>query len=170
MTKKIYFASPLFTEMEQTYNSAIVTKLRQAFSEEVEIYLPQENAAINDKSNYANSIQIAEGDNAHLEKADILIAILDGVTIDAGVASEIGYFYSMNKPIIGVYSDIRQGAGANAEKIQALDEVAESPFSYINLYTVGLVKKRGKVVRSSTELIDELTILINESDWEKPIL
>ncbi|MCP9625350.1 nucleoside 2-deoxyribosyltransferase, partial [Nocardia otitidiscaviarum] len=78
------------------------------------------------------------------------------MTIDAGVASEIGYFYSMNKPIIGVYSDIRQGAGANTEKIEALDEIAESPFSYINLYTVGLVKKRGKVVRNSDELTNEI--------------
>lgn len=160
MTKKIYFASPLFTEMEQTYNTHVVKKLRKAFTEDIDIYLPQENAAINDKSNYANSIQIAEGDNSYLEEADILIAILDGVKIDAGVASEIGYFYSMNKPIIGVYSDIRQGAGANNAKIEALDKIAESPFSYINLYTVGLVKKRGKIVRSSDELIDEIKSLI----------
>ncbi|MCC5894562.1 MAG: nucleoside 2-deoxyribosyltransferase [Alkalibacterium sp.] len=160
MTKRIYFASPLFTEMEQSYNTHVVSKIRQAFAERIEIYLPQENAAINDKSNYADSIQIADGDNAYLEKADILIAILDGVTIDAGVASEIGYFYSMNKPIIGVYSDIRQGAGANKAKIEALDVIAESPFSYINLYTVGLVKKRGNVVRNSDELIEEIKALL----------
>lgn len=154
--KKIYFASPLFTEMEQSYNAHVVKRLREEFADSVEIYLPQENAAINDKSNYANSIQIAEGDNAYLEEADVLIAILDGVTIDAGVASEIGYFYSMNKPIIGLYSDIRQGLHDNQAKIKALDELAESPFSYINLYTVGLVKKRGNLVRSTEEMIKEL--------------
>lgn len=155
-TKKIYFASPLFTEMEQSYNAQVVKKLREQFADSVEIYLPQENDAINDKSNYANSIQIAEGDNAYLEEADILIAILDGVTIDAGVASEIGYFYSMNKPIIGLYSDIRQGLHNNQAKIHALDELAESPFSYINLYTVGLVKKRGPLVRSTEEMKKKL--------------
>lgn len=154
-TKKIYFASPLFTEMEQLYNAQVVKQLRDTYGDKVEIYLPQENDAINDKSNYANSIQIAEGDNHYLEEADILIAVLDGVTIDAGVASEIGYFYSMNKPIIGVYSDIRQGLNNNQAKVDALDEVAESPFSYINLYTVGLVKKRGTIVRNTEELVTE---------------
>lgn len=162
MTKKIYFASPLFTEMEQTYNAHVVKKLRETFAEQIDIYLPQENAAINDKSNYADSIQIADGDNAYLEESDILIAILDGVTIDAGVASEIGYFYSMNKPIIAVYSDIRQGAHGNDAKLKALDVIAESPFSYINLYTVGLVKKRGKLVRSSDELIEEIRALTGQ--------
>ena len=154
-TKNIYFASPLFTEMEQLYNAQVVKQLRDTYGDKVEIYLPQENDAINDKSNYANSIQIAEGDNHYLEEAAILIAILDGVTIDAGVASEIGYFYSMNKPIIGVYSDIRQGLNNNQAKVDALDEVAESPFSYINLYTVGLVKKRGTIVRNTEELVTE---------------
>lgn len=154
-TKNIYFASPLFTEMEQLYNAQVVKQLRDTYGDKVEIYLPQENDAINDKSNYANSIQIAEGDNHYLEEADILIAVLDGVTIDAGVASEIGYFYSMNKPIIGVYSDIRQGLNNNQAKVDALDEVAESPFSYINLYTVGLVKKRGTIVRNTEELVTE---------------
>lgn len=160
MTLKLYFASPLFTEMEQSYNKLVVDKLRQTFSEQIDIYLPQENAAINDKSNYANSIQIADGDNAHLEETDILVAVLDGVTIDAGVASEIGYYYSMNKPIIAIYSDIRQGTDANSAKIEALDDIAESPFSYINLYTVGLVKKRGKIVKNSDELINEIKSLL----------
>lgn len=156
MTKHLYFASPLFTEMEQHYNTYVVNKIREAFKENIDVYLPQENAAINDKSNYASSIQIADGDNAYLKKADILVAVLDGVTVDAGVASEIGYFYALDKPIIGIYTDIRQGAGNNKEKIAALDEIAESPFSYINLYTVGLVKQRGQVVSSSDELVDKL--------------
>lgn len=158
--KKIYFASPLFTEMEQSYNAQVVKQLRTQFGDQIAIYLPQENAAINDKSNYANSIQIADGDNVYLEDADVLIAILDGVTIDAGVASEIGYFYSMNKPIIGLYSDIRQGLHNNQEKVKALDEIAESPFSYINLYTVGLVKKRGTLVRNTEEMIKTLNSYI----------
>lgn len=161
-TKRIYFASPLFSEMEQLYNAQVVKRLRDQFGEKISIYLPQENAAINDKANYADSIKIAEGDNHYLEESDILIAILDGLTIDAGVASEIGYFYSMNKPIIGVYSDIRQGLNDNQEKIKALNEVAESPFSYINLYTVGLVKKRGSIVRTTEELIKALEQVLKD--------
>lgn len=154
--KKIYFGAPLFSESECLYNQTVVDFIRQNFADKVEIYLPQENQAINDKSNYANSIMIADGDNAYLEEADILIAVLDGVNPDSGLSAEIGYFYSMNKPIIGLYTDSRQGIFGNEDKIRALDEIAESQVAYVNLYVIGLVKKRGLILNSSSKLINEL--------------
>lgn len=156
MTKNIYFGGALFSEMEQMYNQYVVDKIREKYDELVEVYLPQENDSINDKSGFADSIAIADGDNEYLEKADILVAVLDGATPDSGLSAEIGYFYSLNKPIIGLYSDSRQGAHGNQEKIDALDQVAESQFSYINLYTVGLVKNRGQIVRSAEELVNSI--------------
>lgn len=156
MTFKIYFGSPLFNEMEQMYNAHVVGKLRDKYGDRIEVYLPQENAAINDKSGFANSLAIAEGDNDYLEKADLLIAVLDGVTPDSGLSAELGYFYSKDRPIIGLYTDVRQGTHDNQEKIAALDEVAESQFSYINLYTVGLVKLRGEILTSSDALVEKL--------------
>lgn len=162
MTTKIYFGAPLFTEMEQRYNRYVVDQIRKKYGEKVEIYLPQENEAINDKSGFADSIAIANGDNAYLEEADALIAVLDGVTPDSGLSAEIGYFYSMDKPILGLYTDVRQGTYGNQQKIDALDTIAESQFSYINLYTVGLVKQRGEILRSSEELIEKVASLISE--------
>lgn len=156
MTKKIYFGAALFSEMEIMYNSHVVEKIREKYGDKVDIYLPQENEAINDKSGFANSIDIASGDNEHLEQSDIMIAILDGVTPDSGLSSEIGYFYSFDRPILAVYSDSRQGTYGNQKKIDALDEIAESQFSYINLYTVGLVKQRGEILRSSDDLVEKL--------------
>lgn len=157
MPKKLYFGGALFTEMEQQYNEQVVKRIRDTYEDQVEVYLPQENEAINDKKGFADSIAIAEGDNEHLETADILIAVLDGVTPDSGLSAEIGYFYSMNKPIIGLYTDVRQGTHGNQQKIDALDQIGESQFSYINLYTVGLVKKRGIMVQSSEELIKRIS-------------
>lgn len=154
--KKIYFGSPLFTEMEQIYNKLVVDLIRARYGDRVEVYLPQENEAINDKSGYADSVMIANGDNEYLKEADCLIAVLDGVTPDSGLSAEIGYFYSMNKPIIGLYTDVRQGTFGNSQKIDALDRVAESQFSYVNLYTVGLIKQRGGIATSYTELVDKL--------------
>lgn len=162
MTTKIYFGAPLFTEMEQRYNRYVVDQIRKKYGEKIDIYLPQENEAINDKSGFADSIAIANGDNAYLEEADALIAVLDGVTPDSGLSAEIGYFYSMNKPILGLYTDVRQGTYGNQQKIDALDTIAESQFSYINLYTVGLVKQRGEILRSSEELIEKVASLISE--------
>lgn len=156
MTFKIYFGGPLFNEMEQMYNAHVVSKLREKYGDRIEIYLPQENEAINDKSGFANSLAIAQGDNDYLEEADLLIAVLDGVTPDSGLSAELGYYYSKERPIIGLYTDVRQGTYGNQEKIAALDEVAESQFSYINLYTVGLVKLRGEILTSSDDLVEKL--------------
>ena len=149
--KKIYLGGPLFSEMEAEYNKMLADEIRTHF--DVEVYNPIENEAINDKSGYADSIMIAEGDNAHLETADILIAILDGPVVDPGLAAEIGYFYSMNKTILGLYTDSRQGSYGNQQKLDAIEELAESQFSYVNLYIVGLIKKRGVIINSKEALI-----------------
>lgn len=156
MPTKIYFASPLFTEMEQDYNKRVVKLMKSFYGSRLDVYLPQDNEAINDKSGYADSIAIAQGDNAYLEEADILVAVLDGQTIDVGVAAEIGYFYSTGKPILAIYSDSRQGTHGNMAKVTALEEIAESQFSYINLYVVGLVKQRGEIFSSKMDLVSAL--------------
>lgn len=156
MAFKIYFGAPLFNEMEQMYNAYVVNKIRETYGDKVEVYLPQENASINDKSGFADSIAIAQGDNAYLEEADLLIAVLDGVTPDSGLSAELGYYYSLDRPILGLYTDTRQGTHGNQQKIDALDEIAESQFSYINLYTVGLVKLRGEIVNHSDKLIEKI--------------
>lgn len=156
MTLNIYFGGPLFNEMEQMYNEHVVKMIREKYGEQVQVYLPQENEAINDKSGFADSLAIAKGDNAYLENTDLLIAVLDGVTPDSGLSAELGYFYSMNRPILGLYTDVRQGTHGNQEKIKALDEIAESQFSYVNLYTVGLVKDRGEILNSSKALVEKI--------------
>ena len=156
MSFKIYFGAPLFNEMEQMYNEYVVGKIRETYGDKVEVYLPQENASINDKSGFADSIAIAQGDNAYLEEADMLIAMLDGVTPDSGLSAELGYYYSLNRPILGLYTDTRQGTHGNQQKIEALDKIAESQFSYINLYTVGLVKLSGEILNSSGKLIEKI--------------
>lgn len=152
----IYLGGPLFTESEQAFNRDFAKRIRERFGSRVFVYVPQENEAINDKSGYADSIMIAEGDNAYLEEADILIANMDGQTMDIGMASEVGFFYHFNRPILGLYSDVRQGTYGNKKKLDALDTIAESQFSYVNLYTVGLIKKRGSIYQSTEEILDAI--------------
>lgn len=160
--KKIYFGGPLFSESELHYNAVLVQKIRERFGGQVEVYLPQENEAINDKSGYASSIDIFEGDVTFLDESDLLIALLDGPVVDPGLAAEIGYYYHLDRPILGLYSDMRQGHFNNQQKIDALEETAESQFSYINLFVVGAVKKRGQIVRTSEQLFDAI------DDWLNP--
>ena len=93
---------------------------------------------------------------------------MDGATIDVGVASEIGVAYAKGIPVIGLYSDSRQGAFGNTNKINALEEVGESQFSYINLYTVGLVKSNGTLFKDVGDwfacIIDETKKLLEEKE------
>lgn len=155
MEKQIYFASPLFSNMEKQYNDYLITQLREHYPEET-FYVPQEQMAINDKSQYADSRAIATYDTQALLNSKLMIAILDGATIDVGVASEIGVAYQANIPIVGLFTDSRQQGADSAEKIQALQEVAESQFPYANLYTIGLVKLNGKIVNNEQEWIESI--------------
>ncbi len=155
MTKKAYFASPLFSEMELMYNNYLVGKIKQVYPN-LELYVPQEQMEINDKNAYADSIMIAKIDTDQLLSSQFMIAVLDGVSIDVGVATEIGVAYQAGIPIIGLYTDSRQQGATNQKKLDALQSIAESQFSYVNLYTVGIVKSNGVIVNSTEELLNSL--------------
>lgn len=152
MSKKIYFASPLFSEMEFAYNEFLVKKIREEYPD-VDIYVPQEQDDINDKNAYADSIAIAKYDTDALLDSSLVVAVLDGASIDVGVATEIGVAYQAGIPVIGLYSDSRQQGATNQQKLDALQQPAESQFAYINLYTVGLIKMNGEIFTTSSNLI-----------------
>lgn len=152
MSKKIYFASPLFSEMEKSYNEKLVLSIRETYSE-IDVYVPQEQGEINDKNAYADSKAIAKYDTEALLASQLMVAVLDGSTIDVGVATEIGVAYQAGIPIIGLYTDSRQQGATNPQKLAALQEVAESQFSYVNLYTVGLIKMNGAIYSTSEDFI-----------------
>ncbi|MBM7687653.1 nucleoside 2-deoxyribosyltransferase [Enterococcus ureilyticus] len=150
---KIYFAGPMFAKADLLYNEYLVKKIRD-LADSIEVYLPQENGAINDKTAYADSKMIALADTEKVLESDLLIAVLDGLTIDAGVASEIGVAYAKNIPMIGLYTDTRQQGADNQKKLQALGDIAENQFHYLNLYTVGLIKLNGSVVTNEQDFLD----------------
>ena len=149
---KLYFAASLFNEMELAFNALLAGRMREELPA-LEVFLPQEQGEINDKTAYADSKMIAKLDTEAILESDVLFAVLDGQVIDPGVASEIGVAYQAGIPIVALYSDTRQQGGSHPEKLAALQDLAESQFSYINLYIVGLVKLNGVVVASSSEAI-----------------
>lgn len=149
---KIYFANGLFSQADFEFNARVVAQLRSELPD-IDIYLPQENAAINNKEAYADSMMIAKADTDELVAADLVIAVLDGITIDAGVASEIGVAYAKHIPIIGLYTDSRQQGATNNQKLTALQTIAENQFHYLNLYTTGLIKLNGQIVKNTNDLV-----------------
>lgn len=148
----IYFAGPMFAQADLRYNDYLVEQIRQLNSR-YHVYLPQENETINDKTAYADSQMIALADTERVLESDLLVALLDGNTIDPGVASEIGIAYAKQIPIIGLYTDTRQQGTDNPKKITALRTTAENQFHYLNLYTVGLIKLNGQIATSEKEFL-----------------
>ena len=151
---KAYLANGLFGLGDRLLNDLIASKVRKEI-DGIELYVPQENAAINDKNAYADSVTIANADMDKLKESDFLIAVIDGVEIDSGVAAEIGAFSMMDKPIFALYSDVRQQGRDNENKIQALiKDGRENQFMYRNLFVIGLIKGTdGDIYSTIEELI-----------------
>lgn len=153
---KAYLANGLFSIGDRYVNAELARLVRLAVPS-IELYVPQENDAINDKSNYADSLAIAEADLSNLQNSDVLIAVIDGVEIDSGVAAEIGAFSMLKRPIIALFSDVRQLGRDNEKKINALvADGVENQFIYRNLFVVGLIKKNGMIVQTLEEVAQEV--------------
>lgn len=100
---KIFLAGPLFNEMERDFNLKVAKKLRKSG---FEVWLAQEAPFVK-KGTKAEKKKIYEGDVAAIEESDVVVAILDGMDIDPGVAFQIGYAKGVGKKIIGLKTDYR---------------------------------------------------------------
>ena len=142
---KGYLASHFFNDAMFRWTEDLAQYIEK--NTDLDLYVPQRNADINDKkTNDATitDIKISQADTAKLKEANVLIACLDGLTIDDGVAAEImahGVMAEFEKDhgikfprmIIGIITDMRyQGTGENK--------------LYRNLMVVGKVKERGHLV------------------------
>lgn len=156
---KIYLANGLFGIADRMFNDVIYDAL---IKEGYEVYAPQKNLSINDKTASAGSSPIYEGDTEKLKWCDVAICVLDGQ--DLGVATEIGWlagyneYHQKKKTIIGIYTDCRDASKtmSEAKHLDMKKGVAESQYSYINLYTIGACKKYGTVVDSLEAALEYL--------------
>ena len=81
---KLYFAAPLFTAPERTWNAEVAAALRAAGHE---VFLPQEQEPGKDTAG------IFVTDVGGIDGADCLVAIMDGADPDSGTCWEVGYAY-----------------------------------------------------------------------------
>ena len=108
--KKIYFAAPLFNEMELKRNEEMTELLRNWG---YEVYLPQESAGLSAKiianggDTYTVSKKIFESDLNGIKNCDIWIFFLDGRVPDEGACVELGMAYAWNKVCLGYKTDDR---------------------------------------------------------------
>lgn len=143
-------------------------RIEEAFPE-IELYVPQRNKSINDKTKCASAEDICAGDfTNNLDHDDIVVAIVDGDTPGIGTTVEIGYFSRIcqeeiakfgrtKKKIIALYTDSRECSHTFLEaKNEKLKEFAECQYAYLNLLLVGCLKRYGVMCRTIDEVIVEL--------------
>lgn len=140
-----YLASHFFNDAMFRWTEDLARFLEE--HTDLTLYVPQRNSSINDKREndaIITDIAIAEADTRELRKSNLLIACLDGLSIDDGVAGEIMAHGVMKeieeeqgngipRMIIGILTDMRwQGTGDN--------------HLYRNLMILGKVKQHGHLV------------------------
>lgn len=154
---KVYLANGLFSESDRLYNQLLAEKIRSNFPD-VELYVPQENMSINDKTKIATSQDIAKADVEMLKKCDLVVAVLDGVEVDAGVSCEVGIAYALDIPVLGLLTDIRFNMDSMEEKVEMMysKDVFENPTMYRNLFLTGIIRENGRICRDKRQLIHDM--------------
>lgn len=108
--KCIYLASPLFNEMELSYNR----HLKKVLSRFFDVFLPQEDGLLLRKlvesgiSSAMAERMVFDADIQAMKESDIVLAVLNGAHIDEGVSFELGFCHALGKRCIGLKTDIRQ--------------------------------------------------------------
>jgi nucleoside 2-deoxyribosyltransferase len=95
---KLYFAGPLFTTAERSWNAEVAGALRAAG---YQVFLPQE------KEPGLDGREIFATDVAGIDGADALVAVMDGPDPDSGTSWEVGYAFAAGMPVVLVRTDIR---------------------------------------------------------------
>jgi nucleoside 2-deoxyribosyltransferase len=111
---KLYFAGPLFTTAERTWNAELTAALRAAGHE---VFLPQEQEPGKDGPG------IFATDVGGIDWAEGLVAIMDGPDPDSGTSWEVGYAFR-KKPIVLVRTDFRAMVGTAGEYNPMLAQAA----------------------------------------------
>ncbi len=101
-TPEVYIAGPLFTPGQRQMLEAIDALCREiGFA----TYLPHRDAGVFDRD--GDSRPFFEGDLRALQRAALVVAVLDGCDVDSGTAWELGYAYALGRPLVGYLTDVR---------------------------------------------------------------
>lgn len=160
----------MFCEADRMYNAFLAEKIRERLGEDIDLYVPQENKTINDKTKCADSHDIFWGDYNRLQKCDIFIARIDGDIPPSGTSAEIGImsqrrqYWEQNKTsefppmILGLCTDSRNPKRTYLDAKNELmrNEDYESQYCYFNLFTLGCIKVNGELATSVDDLVDKL--------------
>ena len=103
----VYVAGPLFNAAERAAAEGVEAICRRAG---FRTFLPHRDAGLLGQQGKTPA-QVFRADVAGLARADLVVAILNGPTVDTGTAWEIGYAFAKGKTVIGYLDDLRAHRG-----------------------------------------------------------
>lgn len=121
---KVYLASPLgFAESTRDFMSVIerqiaacgytvVNPWHLADPQQFEATAAIENAEQRRQAFHKVNMEVAAKNEKAIRECQMVVGVLDGVDVDSGTASEIGFAYALGKRIYGYRGDFRM-AGDN---------------------------------------------------------
>jgi nucleoside 2-deoxyribosyltransferase len=98
----VYVAGPLFDDGERWWIEEVE---RRVVAAGFTTFLPHRD---NPAKTADNVRTIFENDRGAIDRCELVVASLNGVTTDDGTAWEIGYAYALNKPVVGIFTDWRR--------------------------------------------------------------
>jgi nucleoside 2-deoxyribosyltransferase len=113
---RLYFAGPLFTSPERTWNAELAGRLLAAGNE---VFLPQDQ-----ETDGNDPAGIFRRDRDHIDWAQALVAVMDGADPDSGTCWECGYAYGTGKPVILVRTDFRGASEASPYNSMLIESAA----------------------------------------------
>ena len=147
MSEFLYFAAPLFSIAELQFNLQIVSRIEES----VRVFLPQRDGGlivnlVSEGMNFERAAQqIASIDLNAIRNCAGVVAILDGPSIDEGVAFEIGYAHAIGKCCVALATDPRRSSlgFCNPMVRSALADVCESEEALLSEIRTRFVPVRG---------------------------
>ena len=109
---RIYLAGPLFTPYERGFIDQIAAALR---ADGFEVFVPHEHELATGLD--VTAAVIFAKDRAGVERANAMLAIIDGPSVDDGTACEIGMFHALmrsdpsKRGIVALLTDLRSMRG-----------------------------------------------------------
>ncbi len=123
---RVYLAGPLFTLAERLWQRQLAEALR---ARDLTVFLPQDDAGLPLLREPPDFHGAFEACRDAIDRADVVVATLDGADVDSGTAWECGYAYARNKPIVSIRTDFRGGEdrGMNLMLRRSSAHVVEQP-------------------------------------------
>lgn len=102
---RIYLAAAVFSMADKLFNSYIKEILEELTN--IEVFLPQNISPYN-KDGRKDMRHVFLKCKSEIDTSDMIVAVVDGADVDAGVSWELGYAYSQGIPYICIRTDNRK--------------------------------------------------------------